>query len=377
MKKKKLFPAVRAAMVSFVIILILPGICVTAGALSPPEESSLYADVFGTVDSETAELLEKLGLFSLSPENLLEITPSAVFSLIGEIFRGESESPFTTGAVIILILIAAGIFLGLTEGGAYAELTRTVGAMCLMFALIRSSSGILSESMSSVRLTGDFMLGLIPLFAGVISFSGNPALALTFNTAVLGFAEGISGLFSQGIPLVAAISTSAAVSSVINPLADLSEVGRLFNKTVNLVMGFASGVFTAVLSLKSVIASAEDTLGLKGLKFFIGNGIPIVGGAIGDALNTAAAGLLLVKNSIGIFAVIVLFLINLPAFVRLVMWKLSLRMIAFSAELMRFPEVSQLAEALNGLFSVIMGVICFNMFTYIISVAAVLAVKTG
>lgn len=342
------------------------------------QEEAWYGELWNSIDDDTAKSLEKLGFDEISVQNFLEISPQKVFELIIDIARGGVFAPLRSMAAILIILIALSLVLTfLPENSALAAPVETAGAALAMFYVIRAGGGIVTSCLSALELTRNFMLTLIPVFAGVIAFSGNPTLAVSFNSVVFSFAQGVSLLFSRSMPSIAAIGSGIAAACSLNPLMKLDGAAKIFSKAAVLIMGFIAGIFVAVMSVRGVIAGAADTVSIKGLRFIIGNAVPVVGSAIGEALNSIAAGLGLIKHSMGMLGIIALIIINLPALIELILWRLCMYVIGVAAELLGKSAVKSLAEALGAMFSVIFAAMCFNMFVFVISIAIILTVKAG
>ena len=368
MKKKTL---ILLAAVLFALLAALP---VQASGL--PEEEQWYGELWDSVDANTKELMGQLGLDGVSAEGLLSLTPGAVFSLIGGVLKGEAASPLRYCAAAVLLLVVSSFALSfLPENGAMRERCETVGHLCVLFALLSGAGQALRESMPAVTATEDFILALVPVFTGIMGFSGSPALALSWGGVVLAFAETVGAFFAKYIPALGALGTAACAAANLNTQTDLSGLAKLLAKAVTTVMGLAAGVFAAVLSVKDAIAGAADTVAMKSAKLLVGQGIPIVGGAIADALNSVAAGLGLVRNTVGVFAVAALFLIDLVPVLRLLLWKLVFYFLSAAGALLGQPKAAALTESLNSLLSVILAVICFNSAVFIVAVALVLRGK--
>lgn len=337
-----------------------------------------YGEIYNDVDSRTEELLGDIGINGIDADEILNISPRKVFSMFGNIITGEAAIPVSafSGVLALLMLTALiGAFLPCSEQ--IKELCETVGTLCVMFAVILPAFDVLSAALSSVKLTEDFILSLLPAFCGVVAFSGSPSLALSFNTVMLGFAETVSVGIAEYIPPLSAFGTAVSAASVLDPFFDLTAIVKMLNKIVNVILAFVSTVFVAVLGIKGGIAGAVDTVGLKGLKFIIGNSVPVVGSAIGDALNTLTAGLGLIKNTAGIFCVIVIVLINVPSLITLFIWKICLCILSFCAQLLGNSKADGFITAINGMFGIITAVICFNMFVFVTGIITVLITGRG
>lgn len=360
----------KAAILSAAILLALfwfPG----RACASAPEEAQWYGDLWERIDGSTADLMEELGIGNIASEDLLSLSPSRVFGLIGKVAKGEAASPlrYCGGALLALVLTALAV--SLLPEGAMRSRCETVGRLTVMAALLSGVSGAVYESLPAVTATKDFMLLLVPVLTGILGFAGNPSLAVSWGGAVLGFAETVTVAFAKYAPAAASLGTAACAAVNLNGETALSGAAKVICKAVTAVMGFCAGVFSAVLTVKDVIAGAADSVSMKGAKFLIGQGIPIVGGAVADALNTVVAGLSLARDTLGIFAIVALFLILLTPVLRLLMWKLVFRFLGMAASLLGQARAADLTEGFGSLLTVILAVICFNSAVFIVAVGLV------
>ncbi len=76
-------------------------------------------------------------------------------------------------------------------------------------------------------------------------------------------------------------------------------------------------IFFIWIHTKSIAAANTDTMSAKTLRLLISNAIPIVGNTIGESLRFVSAGLMNVKNAVGMAAVIFLLGMYLPVFLSL------------------------------------------------------------
>lgn len=70
--------------------------------------------------------------------------------------------------------------------------------------------------------------------------------------------------------------------------------------------------FVGLLSIKGLLAGAADSAVAKGAKFLIGSFVPVVGGAVSDALGSIVSSLSLVRGATGAFGILAVLLIALP-----------------------------------------------------------------
>ncbi|MBE6715825.1 MAG: hypothetical protein E7573_02790 [Ruminococcaceae bacterium] len=347
------------------------GVCANAS-------ENMYDEIFDVLSPETEKLLESFGITGDVQENFTEVSVEKAFDTVLGIFRGELISPVKyLGVCLALMFISSQLSQLFSVAGSVGSLSKRISLLCVMFSIVSMSAGIFSQCSSSLLTTKDMMLVLIPIFAGVVSFGGDIALAMSFNTVAFSFAETVAIFFNGVFPLLCTVMTAVTSASAINPLIKLDGVGKTLSKAVNVIMAFISGIFVAVLSIRGVIAGAADTVAIRGVRFIIGNSVPVVGSAIGEALNSVVAGISLMKNTVGMVGIAAVIVINLPVIIKVAVWKGALYFISLCADMLDLPEIRSFSENMNGVLSVITGALFFVSFVFIISIAIILTVSKG
>lgn len=327
------------------------------------------------LDEGTDNLFSLLGIEEYTYDELLRVSPERIFKLIIDIFKNGISEPLRICVISIGILIFVTLFSSFLSEGQNREFFETVGCISSACTVIVPVSCCAADCFASIGTTSDFMLTLIPILAGIVTAAGNPALALSFNTGVLAFAEGISVLIDNFLTALTGVYTAVCVSGILNPSFKPSGIASLIKKVTVFVLGLVASVFAAVLSVKGVIAGAADTVSIRGVRFLIGKTVPVVGSVIGESLNSLIAGFSLIKNTVGIIGIIAVALINLPSLAETVIWSFALTVLSISAEALGQDKAADFFTALRGLFSVLGAMLIFNSFVYIISVFIVITIK--
>ncbi|MBR3767477.1 MAG: hypothetical protein IKL10_04460 [Clostridia bacterium] len=337
-----------------------------------------YDDIMDALSPETKSLLEDFGITGRLSEDFAEISPEKALKTVFRLFSEGLSLPLKTVGMCLALLFITTVINGfLPEKGSLSMMGKSISLMIIMFSIVSVTGEMFSRCASALLVTKDFMLVLIPVFAGIIAFSGNPTLALSFNTVAFSFAEIVTVLFQKFFPLLSSVMIAVCAAGAISPVMKLDGIGKTLSKTVNLFMAFVAGIFVAVLSVRGVIAGAADTVTIRGVRFLIGNIVPVVGSAIGEALNSIAAGMGLIKHTAGMLGIAAVIVINLPAIINVTVWKAALYFLSLSADIMENGEIKKFSENMNGVLSVIMGALCYTSFVFIISIAILITVSKG
>lgn len=348
---------------------------VTAQASTYSEE---IKEIYSVLDSDTRELLDELGINTADFDSIFSVTPQRVASLIKKLLTGSIEAPTRSAVGLIAVIILLAIFECFSpEDDRLKGIVGMIGALLCVACVISPLSTAISFAAASIELSEKLMLALIPVLAGVITVTGNPTLAASFQAIAFGGAQIISGL-SDGyiVPIVGAVMALDVTGSIM-PSFKLDGITSLIKKAVTTVLSFVSSIFVAFLGLKGALANAADTVASKGIKLVISSAVPVVGGALSEAYSGIIGSLVLVKSTIGIFGIAAIALINLPSCMQLVFWIFALKASAAVGELFNQQSISDLLNALASSITLLNVVLLFNAVLFIISTALILVIKAG
>ena len=187
---------------------------------------------------------------------------------------------------------------------------------------------------------------ILPVMTGLLLSSGNVSGAAVNSGAMTVFSTVIEFLFSKVVvPLTVASMALAIVGCVLseNTSFSLSAFLRKFSNFITLV---TMTVFAFVLAVQTSLARSADSIGVKTIKFVIGNFVPIVGGAVSETVNAVDAGLSYIKSTCGTLAVIVIFFMLVPPLVSLLSGRLVLSLSSSVASILGCDTESRLLSEL-------------------------------
>ena len=359
-----------------IYIIIITLIILPLFSFHARAQDTYTAELFGFFDTGTKGLLEEAGIAFSDGETVWDITPARALDTVKNLFTNGLSAYLSEGAVCIILVIVSGLVSAFVpDNKGLFNMAKSIALMSVMYLSLTFSGEIFTQCCSALLMTKDFMLVLIPIFTGIVSFSGNPALALSFNSVVFSFAEAVSVAFSDIVPSVGALVMCICCAGAVNPFMKLEAFSKIIMKAASFLMAFVAGIFVAVLSIRGVISGAADSVTIRGLRFIIGNSVPVVGSAIGEALNSIAAGLGLIKNTVGVVGIVGVIAINLPVLVNVFVWKGILYVISVTAELSGSSEIKSFSADLSGVLSLIAGAVCFTGFVFIISIAIIITIS--
>ena len=148
-------------------------------------------------------------------------------------------------------------------------------------------------------------------------------------------------------------------------------------KTAVFILGFVSTVFVTLLSLKGMLSNAADSVAVRGIRFLIGNSIPVVGGALSDAYNSVIGTLLMVKNTVAVFAVAAIAVINLPVVAECVWWVFMLYLLSSLADIFSLNKISFMLTSVASAVTLLTVSLVLVVIVFILSIGLIMLLKGG
>ncbi len=341
-------------------------------------ESSGANELLDKLSDEQLELLDMVGLNELDFDKVFSVSPKKVFDLFYEVIRQEYISPFKsclTAAAMIICSAVASVFI--TSSKKLLDCLNIFVSICVSLCIIIPMSECLSRAVSAVCVTSDFILALIPVLAAVITVIGKPTVALTYNSLCFAAAQFVSAFMSDFIRPLIQVTLSISMITGISNFINLEKTLSFIKKSVMFLMSFFSTVFITMLSIKGMLAASADNVAVRGVRFLIGNLIPVVGGAVSDAYNSIAGTLSLVKNTVAVVGIAAVAVIVMPVFIECMCWVLSLNLLVTLSDMFSQNKISSL---LNGISSsvVLLGVtLVFIFVVFVLGIGLIMLMKGG
>ena len=381
----------RKILICLIILLFLPvlGVCAedyitgnsNNGGLNQMYEEQLEASGAGklwdSLPPETLDLLNRIGITSFEPSSFTGLKPENVANKLLELLIQSSRGPLRSTAVILGVVLLYAFMEGLRNTVKEESLSKVYGVICALAAcatLIIPISVCIKNVSRAADSVSVLMISFVPVYAGVMLVSGQPVTAAAYQSVMLFAAELISLLATKIIVPLMIVSLALNVVGSVTPDMKLGSAGGLINKSCGWLLGLTTTIFVGLLSVQGLVGAAADNVTTKALKFSLGAFVPVVGGALGDALNTIKGCLNLLKSTLGGVGIISTLLIVLPPIIECVVWIILLSFLNMAAEMFSLNSVSTLFKSAQGVMKTLIAVLAScSMFMIVATTIVTLA----
>ncbi|MFD2704307.1 stage III sporulation protein AE [Salibacterium lacus] len=227
------------------------------------------------------------------------------------IFHEVTANGKLMGTLLILAVLSA--VLKAVQNAFETEVVNKAAyaVVFLVFIVIALNSFYLAMDYVKETVGGmvHFMIALLPLMLALLATSGAAASSALFHPLVV-FLVQSSGMLIENIilPLLFFSAVLSIVSS-LNEHIKLTKLAELLRRTAMGILAVFFTIFLGVISVQGATAAVTDGVAIRTAKFIAGNFVPVIGRVFTDAADTALGASVLLKNTVGLAGLAILFLI--------------------------------------------------------------------
>ena len=355
-----------------------------------PESSVIgeeWADFFGTIPSEVAELLPS-DFFSDDMSAVGEAVreasaPQAILEAIGQITGLAIGSNLSLLATVSGILVLSAMLRHLKGGAALSEGTGKALSFCATLSLC-----VVIVSLQRMRFfeLSDFFtvlknlaVGLLPLMGTLYAMGGNVAAAVANHGVMSVFLSVLETVISHTALPVAGICLCLGLLDALSSKINLRSLTVLIKRTYTWCFSLLMLLLCGVLGLQTTLAKGSDGLAMRTVRFAAGSFLPVVGGSVSEALRTVAGSVGFLRSVAGTAAVLVLLFAFLPVFLSVLLNRIVFLLGGALAKMLGCDGEERLLSELASVYGYFLAVIAslFVTVTFSLTLFARCAVAGG
>ena len=324
---------------------------------------------------EVKKQLKDIGVTSPSWQELNSLSFFDIFGSIMNTIQQQSVTPLNCVVKIMGVVMLVALINSVKSSLGSSSLTavlNSVATLTVSIILIQPVCQTIEYSITIIKLSADFMLIFIPVMAGIMLTMGQSLQAAGSYTMVMGAGTAVSQI-SNNI-LVPLLNTFLGISVVsgISQRVNLNGFCELINKVLKWVLTFTMSVFTAILTMQSIISSSADSAGVKATRFAISSFVPLVGGALSEAYQTVRGCMGMLKSGVGVFAILATGTIYLPAIISCLLWLAAINIAIALAGVFDMGDIIKLLKSVTTVINSLIAILLCCMIIFIVSSAIML-----
>jgi len=277
---------------------------------------------------------------------------------------------------IIAIALAYNILRSIKGKFASESTDKIIYFVCvsvITILLLGVCIGLIGDTTKTVSAIKDQATTIFPILLTIMTGIGASSSALVYQPAVVI----LTTTLIEAIVLIALpVFMMSFVFSIVGNLSEgmrLKKLSEFFNSGAKWILGTMFFIFLTFLSIQGITASVFDGISVRTAKFAIAKYIPIIGGYLSEGFNLVMAGGVLVKNAVGITAIILLAITVLPLIINLVVFSLMLKLASAVIEPMGDEKIPKILSQVSKQCSILAVVIIALSFLYFVFLLLIVA----
>lgn len=383
-KKRTIFLVLIICLLS-ISLFIKPEYCVSA---SDDIEESLTVTTSEIIDSIDLSGLEDI-VAGLELNNLFGMSVSEKISSIisGEYFTNYSSifsailSLFFIDIRSLLPLIFTILAIGLlssilnsfkSDSNDTSDMVYFVCYGVVVILILISFKEILSSVSTVISNISSVMQIVFPILITLLVSIGSMSSISIYNPLVAVLTTAVDFVFEKLLyPIFILIFIFTVLGKLTNSIR-LDKLNKFFMSTFKWVIGIVLTLFTGFLSIQGISAGRFDSISIKATKFALKSYIPLIGSFVADGMDFIVLGSILVKNTIGLVAIFILFIMIISPIVKMVVYKLLLQLTSGVLEVSGADKMSTFIQDIGKVLLLPIVILIGISFMFIITVALIM-----
>ena len=365
------------------LIMIIPlvSLCnVSASTFSDALEEIGGGNLSNSLDQNSQDSLKNLGIDEKDYNSIINLSFSDFFKEILRIAGQEGVTPLSSLALVMCLLLIYSVFDNFRDdlkSRNMQTISDAVFVLIITLSIVTPVVSVVNRAVTSIENAGSFMLLYIPIMVVALITNGQGVTGASYYSFVVMVGEGITWLSSHLIAPLLSVFLGVSVTSSISSDIKIDGIIRELSKFIKWVIAFVMTVFSGLLTFKTLITTAADTVSTRAVRFTLSSFIPIVGSALSEAYKTIQGSMTLLKTGLGVFVIISVVIVFLPVIINCLLWIISLNISSGVADMLGVKAPSSVLKSCSSVLSTLLVIILCVMAIYVISTAIILTLGSA
>lgn len=383
-----------------ILILFLSAALLANGA-SDGMAYAEEADEGQTQQTSAEELMDEIDLsgleeyFSTLNDGQKSLFGTSLDEYLRKIINGEFEfgySSFFTymlGALgisiaeilpVLISIIAVAVLISFIGGMKGSFACQSVDGIVNFAGIALVSAIVLLQIFSAIRDTSALVTTLKTQMEAVFPILFTLMTALGASGSIAIYQPAVAVLAFSVTELVSAIALPmliiTIVFSVVGNLSSSTKLGgmaKFFVSAAKWILYTSFFLFLTFLSVQGITAAVYDNISVRTAKFALSKYVPVIGGYLSEGFNVILAGTVLIKNAVGLTAVIIMFVSVVPVLLKIIVVSLSLKLAGAVTEPFEGGKICGLLNSVSSSVNLLVAVILGMVFLYFVFLILIIA----
>jgi len=271
------------------------------------------------------------------------------------------KSALAPFCMILAVAVIGTVFGALRSAVANDALNQAVSyavSLCTALTVYEALGVLWEESAQQLEQLNVLMNSMLPVMTALYAAGGNITSAAVSNASLTAVMALLENVLAVGLFPVLRLCFVFAVMGSISGCTDLGGVADTVRNIYTTVLMFVMMLLSFVMAYQNKLALASDSAAARTVKFAAGNMIPLVGGAVGEAVRAIGGSVNLIRTTVGVLGVAAAAAVILPIVIKLLISKSALNLISVIARTLGCDIESRIIASASGILNLTIALLC-------------------
>ena len=342
-------------------------------------EASFYAsfsdELAGLMEGLPQDIQDQYGDIFNTPEGITEIENSVRISSVKESILSALENAWPSASSLfshlMALLLCSAMFHGVKHAFRSPVLESAFSLCSTLVFGITLADGVdilLSNALTFLQSLSNLSASAAPIAAAVAAAAGHLGAAAVSHASLMLLFTLMQNIGTAVLVPLVRISYCLCIVSTAGKFVRLESISKCIRKIFTVLLSFGSVIVGFIISVQSVLSKSADSFSLKTVKFALGNMIPMVGGAVSEAVSTVAGGLGVIRTFSGTLCMLGLLLFVLPVFAQLFLHRAVLAVCQGAADMLGCEQEGKMIAEIHGVLGCILAMVAFMSVLFLLTI---------
>jgi stage III sporulation protein AE len=254
---------------------------------------------------------------------------NSILELIFSNVINEVKNYLPIALIIITIFIFTSIIKNIKSnylGESTINIINLVCSITIILMLYKEIFFIYQLTRKTIENITNLNQIMSPIIITLMVATGSKVSASVYSPQTILLSGIITNVFLNVILPLNIVMTVINATSSLSGNNNLNSFNEFITSLIKWIIGISFTVFAIFITTQGLTSATFDGASIKAAKYAISNSIPIVGGFLKDGFDVMIAGSILIKNSLGIIGIILVFTIIFAPIVKILVLSLILKL---------------------------------------------------
>jgi stage III sporulation protein AE len=296
-------------------------------------------------------------------------------SVMSNFFHEIKVNTYLMGKLLFLAVLCA-VLKNLQNSFEQSSISLLSYSVCFVFMssiALTAFYNALKLASQTVEYMVGFMESLLPLLLSLLAGVGALTSASLLTPLMLFAISSMSVIVKDVVLPLLFLTAALECLNYLSETYRLSNLAGVLKQISMIVLGFSMVIFIGFITIQGAAGSVADGLALRTAKFATATFVPVVGKMFADTVELVMGASLLLKNAVGIFGVLIVFMICVFPLIKLLSLILVIKISGALVQPLGDEKMAKCLDSMGNNLLLVFGAILTVALMFFLAITMIIA----